>query len=56
MLFKNRMLLDDNVCIVPSPRMKEYFIYLAENRRLDNLYKKAEGKLEVSLYRNYSGG
>ena len=29
------------------PRMKEYFLYLAETRHRDILYKKAEGKLEV---------
>ena len=36
--------------------MKEYFVYLAETRYPDILYKKEEGKLEVFLYRNYSGG
>ena len=36
--------------------MKEYFVYLAEIRHQDILYKKPEGKLEVFLYRNYSGG
>ena len=36
--------------------MKEYFLYLAETRHPDILYKKAEGKLEVFLYRNYSEG
>ena len=34
--------------------MKEYFVYLAETRHPDILYKKAEGKLEVFLYRNYT--
>ena len=38
------------------PRMKEYIFYLAETRHPDILYKKAEGKLEVFLYQNYSGG
>ena len=36
------------------PRMKEYFVYLAETRHQDILYKKPEGKLEVFLYRNYN--
>ena len=36
--------------------MKEYFVYLAKTRHLDFLYKRVEGKLEVFLYRNYSGG
>ena len=36
--------------------MKEYFLYLAETRHPDILYKKAKGKLEVFLNRNYSGG
>ena len=36
--------------------MKEYFLYLAETGHPEILYKKAEGKLEVFLYRNYRRG